>query len=31
MDDDQILDSYQRAGVPLPGLRRACVTGGGQL
>jgi hypothetical protein len=28
-DDDRILDSYQRAGVPLPALRRACVTGGG--
>lgn len=28
-DDDRILDSYQRAGVPLPGLRRACVIGGG--
>ena len=27
--NDQILDSYRRAGVPLPGLRRACVTGGG--
>jgi hypothetical protein len=29
MVDDQILDSYQRAGVALPGLRRARVTGGG--
>jgi hypothetical protein len=28
-DDDRILDSYQRAGVPLPALRRACVTGAG--
>jgi hypothetical protein len=29
MVDDQILDSYQRAGVPLPDLRRARVTVGG--
>jgi hypothetical protein len=29
MVDDQILASYRRAGVPLPGLRRAGVTGGG--
>jgi hypothetical protein len=28
-DDDRILDSYQRAGVPLPGLRRARVIGDG--
>jgi hypothetical protein len=28
-DDDQILDSYQRAGVPLPALRRARVIGDG--
>jgi hypothetical protein len=28
-DDDRILDSYQRAGVQLPGLRRARVTVGG--
>jgi hypothetical protein len=27
--DDAILDSYQRAGVQLPALRRACVIGGG--
>ena len=29
MVDDQILDRYQRAGVPLAGLRRARMTGGG--
>jgi hypothetical protein len=29
MVDDQLLDRYQRAGVPLAGLRRASVTGGG--
>jgi hypothetical protein len=29
MVDEQILDSYQRAGVPLAGLCRASVTGGG--
>lgn len=28
MVDDQILEAYQRAGVPLPSLRRARVTGG---
>jgi Domain of unknown function (DUF4253) len=27
--DDGILDRYERAGVHLPALRRACVTGGG--
>jgi hypothetical protein len=31
MVDEQILDRYQRAGVPLAGLRRASVTGGGRL
>jgi Domain of unknown function (DUF4253) len=30
MVDEQVLDSYQRAGVVLPGLRPACVTGGGR-
>jgi hypothetical protein len=29
MVDEQILDCYQRAGVPLAGLRRARVTLGG--
>jgi Domain of unknown function (DUF4253) len=29
MVDDQILDRYQRAGVPLAGLRHARMTGGG--
>jgi Domain of unknown function (DUF4253) len=27
--DDQILDRYQRAGLPVPDLRRARMTGGG--
>jgi hypothetical protein len=29
MADDQLLDRYERAGVHLPALRRACVTGSG--
>ena len=29
MVDGQLLDRYQRAGVPLAGLRRARMTGGG--
>jgi hypothetical protein len=29
MVDDQILDRYQRAGLPVPDLRRARMTGGG--
>jgi hypothetical protein len=29
MVDDQILNRYQRAGLPMPDLRRASVTGGG--
>jgi Domain of unknown function (DUF4253) len=29
MVDDQILDRYQRAGVPMAGVRRARMTGGG--
>jgi hypothetical protein len=28
-DDDRMLDRYERAGVPLPALRRVCVIGGG--